>query len=254
MRWWPSRWSWVNDLWMAVFFFPSAWRSSASCSRRLASLWQALLPAGAALGGMVVPALITWRLNRGDAVARCAAGPSHRHRHRLRAGHPDAAGLRVPASLKVFLTAVAIIDDLGAIVVIALFTTRTLAAHAGRGCVGAAVLFANRARVTLDRALRGGGRAAWLCDAGRACTPRWQADLPGPLPMRRRRQLARRGRRARDCTPGVAFLVLPDVVRFANAGVSLQGVTPASFGEAVPLGIALGAVAGKAIGVFGARG
>ena len=134
---------WVNDLWMAVFFFLVGLEIKRELvDGELASFGQAILPAGAALGGMLVPALIYVLINYGDAVAlRGWAIPAA----------TDIAfalavlmllGSRVPASLKLFLTAVAIIDDLGAIVVIALFYTADLSVPMLiAGGVGCAALF-----------------------------------------------------------------------------------------------------------------
>ena len=159
--------TWVNDLWMAVFFFLVGLEIKRELvDGELASLKQAILPAGAALGGMVMPALIYVAINYGDAIAlRGWAIPAA----------TDIAfalailmllGSRVPASLKLFLTAVAIIDDLGAIVVIALFYTDNLSVpmliSSGIGC--AALLLLNRTRVHEHIAVSGGrGTDLGLC-------------------------------------------------------------------------------------------
>jgi len=246
---------WVNDLWMAVFFFLVGLEIKRELLEgELASLKQALLPAGAALGGMVVPALIYVALNRGDAVALRGWAIPTATDIAFALGILMLLGSRVPASLKVFLTAVAIIDDLGAIVVIALFYTSELSLPMlGAAAVGAAVLFAlNRARVSSIAPYVVVGALVWLCVLKSGV----HATLAGVItafavPMRRADGSALAEEAEHALHPWVAFLVLP-VFAFANAGVSLQGVTPASFGQAVPLGIALGLVAGKAIGVFAA--
>jgi len=157
---------WVNDLWMAVFFFLVGLEIKRELLEgELASLKQALLPAGAALGGMVVPALIYVALNRGDAVALRGWAIPTATDIAFALGILMLLGSRVPASLKVFLTAVAIIDDLGAIVVIALFYTSELSLPMlGAAAVGAAVLFAlNRARVSSIAPYVVVGALVWLC-------------------------------------------------------------------------------------------
>ncbi len=244
---------WVNDLWMAVFFFLVGLEIKRELLEgELASLKQALLPAGAALGGMVVPALIYAAINWGDAVALRGWAIPTATDIAFALGILMLLGSRVPASLKVFLTAVAIIDDLGAIIVIALFYTDHLSATMfAAAAVGAAVLFAlNRARVTSIAPYVVVGAVVWLCVLKSGV----HATLAGVItalavPMRR----PDGGSPVEDAEhvlhPWVAFLILPTFA-FVNAGVSLQGVSADTFGQSVPLGIALGLVAGKAVGVF----
>ena len=258
---------WVNDLWMAVFFFLVGLEIKREVlAGELASLKQAALPAVAAIGGMIVPALIYLGLNHADPVAlRGWAIPTA----------TDIAfalavlmllGSRVPASLKIFLTAVAIIDDLGAIAVIALFYTAQLSLPmllaAGAGIVLLFVL--NRAGVKRIGPYAIVGLIVWVCVLKSGI----HATLAGvatalAIPLNGNERGSRRAGEAEvhgaspleaaehALHPWVAFAVLP-MFAFVNAGVSLQGVSLATLAQGIPLGIALGLVVGKAIGVFGA--
>ena len=254
---------WVNDLWMAVFFFLVGLEIKREVlAGELASLKQASLPAMAAVGGMIVPALIYLALNHADPVAlRGWAIPTA----------TDIAfalavlmllGSRVPASLKIFLTAVAIIDDLGAIVVIALFYTAQLSlpmlAAAGAGI--ALLFLLNRAGVKNVGPYVVIGLIVWVCvlKSGIHATLAGVATAMA-IPLHGKNSGAEgdgHGASPLETAehalhPWVAFVVLP-MFAFVNAGVSLQGVSPATLTQGIPLGITLGLVAGKAVGVFGA--
>ena len=157
---------WVNDLWMALFFFLVGLEIKREMLEgELASVKQAVLPAAAAIGGMVMPALIYAFVNRADPVALRGWAIPAATDIAFALGILLLLGSRVPASLKVFLTAVAIIDDLGAIVVIAVFYTENLSLPmllaAG---VGVAALFAlNRARVMSVGPYVIVGLVVWVC-------------------------------------------------------------------------------------------
>ena len=246
---------WVNDLWMAVFFFLVGLEIKREMIEgELASRSQAMLPAGAALGGMLVPALIYTAINWGSPVALRGWAIPAATDIAFALGILVLLGSRVPASLKVFLTAVAIIDDLGAIVIIALFYTDqlSLAALAGAG-LGILILVAfNRARVMSIAPYVMVGVVVWLFvyKSGIHATLAGVATaLTIPLSDARGGSPLRKAEHALH--PWVAFAILP-VFAFANAGVSLQGVSPATLLQTVPLGIAAGLLLGKAVGVFGA--
>ena len=245
---------WVNDLWMAVFFLLVGLEIKREVVvGELAQPGQALLPAAAAFGGMAVPAAIYVMLNLGDTVAlRGWAIPSA----------TDIAfalaivmllGSRVPVSLRVFLTAVAIIDDLGAIVMIAIFYTANLslpmlaAAVAG----GLVLLALNRAGVTRADVYVVVGLVIWLCVLKSGV----HATLAGvvtalAIPLKDGRGGSPAQALEHGLHPWVAFAVLP-MFAFANAGVDLTGLSLSSLAAPVPLGIAAGLVVGKAIGVYG---
>ena len=246
---------WVNDLWMAVFFFLVGLELKREVlAGELNSVKQAALPLAAALGGMAVPALIYAALNHADPVALRGWAIPTATDIAFALGILMLLGSRVPASLKVFLTAVAIIDDLGAIIVIAAFYTAQLSlpmlAAAGAGCL---LLFAlNRARVASIGPYAVVGLLVWVCVLKSGI----HATLAGvvtamAIPLRDRHGGSPLERAEHALHPWVAFAVLP-MFAFVNAGVSLRGVSLAVLGQGVPLGIVLGLVVGKAVGVFGA--
>jgi len=202
----------------------------------------------------VVPALIYSAINWGDAQALRGWAIPAATDIAFAIGIVMLLGSRVPPSLKVFLTAVAIIDDLGAIVVIALFYTQQLSllmlGMAALCLLGLALL--NRAGVMRSDVYIVLGLLLWLCVLKSGV----HATLAGVatalfIPMRDPKS----GHSPLETLehglhPWVAFLILP-MFAFANAGVSLAGLSPAALLEPLPLGIAAGLVLGKALGVFG---
>ena len=245
---------WINDLWMALFFFLVGLEIKREFAEgELASPRQALLPAAAALGGMVAPAAIYAAINHADPVALRGWAIPAATDIAFTVGILMLLGARVPASLKVFVTAVAIIDDLGAIIVIALFYTEQLSAPAlAAAGLGALLLLAlNRARVMRVEAYALVGLLVWLAVLKSGV----HATLAGvftalAVPVRDAEGGSPLERVEQGLHPWVAFGVLP-VFAFCNAGVSLAGASWATLAQPIPLGIALGLVAGKAVGVFG---
>jgi len=245
---------WVNDLWMAVFFFLVGLEIKREfVDGELADRRQALLPLVAALGGMAVPALIYSAINRGDAQALQGWAIPAATDIAFAIGIVMLLGSRVPLSLKVFLTAVAIIDDLGAIVVIALFYTDKLSvmALAGAGA-GLALLFAlNRMNVMRVDVYAAVGLLIWVFVLKSGV----HATLAGVLtalaiPVREPAGGSPLERVEHGLHPWVAFVILP-VFAFCNAGVNLAGASLSALLEPITLGIMLGLVLGKAVGVFG---
>lgn len=251
---------WINDGLMAIFFFLVGLEIKRELLEgELSTLRQATLPAIGALGGMIVPALIYVGLNSHNAHdLRGWAIPTATD-IAFAVGVLALIGSRVPSSLKVFLLALAIIDDLGAIIIIAVFYTSNLSlsalALAGVGIVGLAIL--NGRNVTSTAAYVLVGLFVWLCVlksgvhatlAGVATAlavplsaPSNGENGPQSVPLAARLQ--------ESLHPWVTFGVLP-AFAFANAGVTLTGVTPAALFGPIPLGIALGLFLGKPIGVF----
>jgi NhaA family Na+:H+ antiporter len=245
---------WVNDLWMAVFFFLVGLEIKREfVEGELAERRQAVLPLAAALGWMVVPALIYSAVNWGDAQALKGWAIPAATDIAFAIGIVMLLGSRVPLSLKVFLSAVAIIDDLGAIVVIALFYTDRLSvtALAGAG-LGVALLFMlNRMKVMRVDVYAAVGLLIWVFVLKSGV----HATLAGvvtamAIPVRDSEGGSPLQRVEHSLHPWVAFLILP-VFGFCNAGVNLAGASLATLLEPVTLGITLGLVLGKAIGVFG---
>jgi Na+:H+ antiporter, NhaA family len=245
---------WVNDLWMAMFFFLVGLEIKRELiDGELSSLRQVMLPAGAAFGGMVVPALIYALINADDAVALRGWGIPMATDIAFALGILVVLGSRVPVSLKIFLTAVAIIDDLGAILVIAFFYTDnlslTMLLAAGAGAV--VLLALNRLRVTAIGPYVIVGLVIWVCVLKSGI----HATLAGvitalAIPMSDGRGGSPLQTAEHALHPWVAYLVLP-VFAFANAGVYLGDVHWGTLVQTVPLGIAAGLLIGKPVGVLG---
>jgi Na+:H+ antiporter, NhaA family len=248
---------WVNDGLMAVFFFLVGLEIKRELLRgELSTFAQAALPMIAALGGMVVPAAIYVAVNAGDPLAlRGWAIPSATD-IAFAVGVLTLLGPRVPISLKIFLLALAILDDLGAIVIIAAFYTAGLhwASLLFAG-VGAAVLWTLNARgVTRVAPYILTGVFIWLCVLKSGV----HATLAGvivamaiPLTGGAPEQPSLQEQLEESLHPWVAFAVLP-LFAFANAGVTLLGLSPAQLLATVPLGIVLGLFVGKPLGIVGA--
>ncbi len=246
---------WINDLWMAVFFLLVGLEIKRELLvGELASLRRATLPVVAAVGGMIVPALIYAAINRNDPAALRGWGIPMATDIAFALGVAALLGARVAPSLKVFLAAVAIIDDLGAIVVIGLFYTDELSLPMlAAAAAGAAVLLAlNRARVASIGPYVIVGLVVWTCVLKSGV----HATLAGvvtalAIPLADRSGGSPLDRAEHALQPWVAFLVLP-AFAFVNAGVGLEGVDAGTMLQGVPFGIAAGLVAGKVVGVFAA--
>lgn len=245
---------WINDGLMAIFFFLVGLEIKREVLQgELSSFDKAALPIFAAIGGMAAPALIYASFNWGDPeTIRGWAIPAATD-IAFALGILALLGSRAPVSLKIFLLAVAIIDDLGAIVIIAIFYTADLSlgalGFAAVGFVGLLLLnFLGIKRITPYVLL---GVFMWVCVLKSGV----HATLAGVLtalviPMQGRTPEAQSPlhRVEHDLHPWVAFMVLP-VFAFANAGVSFEGMELSALLAPVPIGIALGLYLGKPIGV-----
>jgi NhaA family Na+:H+ antiporter len=248
---------WINDGLMAVFFLLVGLEIKREILKgELSSVAQSLLPGVAAIGGMALPAAIYIAFNWSDPVARAGWAIPAATDIAFALGVLSLLGKRVPISLKIFLTAVAVIDDLGAIVIIALFYTADLstAMLVGAALAALTLLVLNLAGVTRIAAYVIVGTVLWVTVLKSGV----HATLAGvilafAIPLRTRDEENHSPLEHLEHTlhPWVAFGVLP-IFAFANAGVSFLGMSPATLMEPVPLGIALGLFLGKLIGVFGA--
>ncbi|KAA5605622.1 Na+/H+ antiporter NhaA [Roseospira marina] len=247
---------WVNDGLMAVFFLLVGLEIKREVVQgELSSPSKAALPLIAAIGGMVMPALVYLVFNFTDPVTSRGWAIPAATDIAFALGILMLLGSRAPLSMKIFLTALAIIDDLGAIIIIALFYTEDLslvALYAGLGCV-AVLITLNVAGVRKVAPYVLVGIILWVCvlKSGVHATLAGVAlALAIPLGERGKDHKDLAGHLEHELHPWVAYAILP-LFAFANAGVSLQGLTPAALLAPVPLGIALGLFVGKQIGVMG---
>ena len=248
---------WINDGLMAVFFFLVGLEIKRELKTgELSTLKQAALPLVAAVGGMVVPALIYAWLNAGNGSALAGWAIPTATDIAFAVGVLALLGSRIPPALKIFLLALAIIDDLGAIIIIALFYTSTLSVTAlALAAAGLCVLtLLNLRGVTRIAPYVIAGIFVWVCVLKSGV----HATLAGvatalAVPLADGDEASGRSPSAQleeALHPWVAFGVLP-LFAFANAGVSLAGVTIAKLMDPIPAGIALGLSVGKPIGIFG---
>lgn len=246
---------WVNDGLMAIFFLLVGLElKRALLQGELAPPRKAVLPAIAAAGGMAAPVVIYAWVNWGDQVALDGWAIPAATDIAFALGVLALLGSRVPVALKMFLLAVAVIDDLGAIVIIALFYTDSLTPTAliwaCLALAGLALLNYAGVRSRLPYLLL--GMLLWLAVLKSGV----HSTLAGVLlaafiPLRAQQGACSPALSLEhDLHPWVKFGVLP-VFAFANAGVSFTGMAPSALLEPVPLGIAAGLLVGKITGVFG---
>jgi NhaA family Na+:H+ antiporter len=246
---------WINDGLMAVFFLLVGLELKREMLEgRLSRPSQVALPAFAAVGGMLMPGLIYAAFNWGDAVNMRGWAIPTATDIAFAVGVLALLGGRVPPALKLFVLTLAILDDLGAILVIAFFYTESIALDALGVAAAAAVLLAllNRRGVVAIQPYLFIGLVMWaaVLKSGVHATLAGVA-LAMFIPLRVPREEPPLRQLERELHAVVAFGILP-LFAFANSGVSLQGVTLATLAAKAPAGIAIGLVLGKLVGVFGA--
>ena len=251
---------WVNDGLMAVFFLLVGLEIKREMLDGQLSTWpRRALPGIAAAGGMLVPALVYVAVNRDNAAALSGWAIPTATDIAFALGVLSLLGSRVPASLKVFLTALAIIDDLGAVIIIAIFYTSGLSlAYLGAAFAVIAVLVVlNRMRVMTLVPYLVLGVILWVLvlKSGVHATLAGVA-LALTIPLERSAGVGHDldhsplHRLEHGLHKIVPFVVIP-VFGFANAGVSLAGLSLGALIEPLTLGVAAGLVVGKLVGVLG---
>ncbi len=247
---------WINDGLMAVFFFLIGLEVKREfLAGELSEPARIILPTIAAVGGMAIPALIYSTINWGDSIAMKGWAIPSATDIAFALGVLALLGSRIPQSLKLFLVTLAIIDDLGAIIIIAVFYTADLSLTSLLvAVVAVAILFSlNRRGVLSLTPYILIGLVLWAAVLKSGV----HATLAGVLtaffiPFRKApgESHTQLERLEHDLHPSVAYGILP-LFAFANAGISFDGVGFDSLLHPVPLGIAAGLFFGNQIGVFG---
>lgn len=247
---------WINDGLMAIFFFLVGLELKREILEgELSDLRKVILPGVGAIGGMAVPAAVYLLINAGNPVATSGWAIPAATDIAFALGILALLGSRVPVTLKIFLTSLAIFDDLGAIVVIAIFYTEQISFEALSICAACIVVLwqLNRRGVTARSVYRLVGIVMWvsMLKSGVHATltgvilalfvPMREPQNPDVSPLKEWEH---------DLHIVVAFVILP-VFAFANAGLNLKGISVDQLTHGVPLGIAAGLFIGKQVGIFG---
>lgn len=252
---------WINDALMAIFFLLVGLEIKREMLDGQLSSWsRRILPGAAAAGGMIFPALCYVWLNWDNASALRGWAIPTATDIAFALGVLSLFGPRVPASLKIFLAALAIIDDLGAVIVIALFYTSDLNLFAlgGAALVLANLFLFNRMKVIALWPYLVLGALLWVlvfASGVHATLAGVMLALTIPLKLTPGTPEAAHHesplhRLEHALHKPVAFLVVP-IFGFANAGVSLAGISTGIFAEPLTVGVASGLLLGKLVGVLG---
>jgi NhaA family Na+:H+ antiporter len=245
---------WINDALMAIFFFFVTLEIKREFLQgELSNIKQAMLPIIAAVGGMVVPALFYVVINYGNAETINGWAIPSATDIAFSLGILSLLGSRVPISMKVFLTALAIIDDLGAILIIAFFYSGDLSIpYLSLILISYILLLVlNKFSVKIFTPYLLIGLCMWFFTYKSGI----HATIAGVLlastiPHRLKdHDFSLLVKLEHGISPYVAFIIMP-IFAFANAGVNLEGLSLASLLNPVPLGILMGLFFGKQIGVL----
>jgi len=245
---------WINDLLMAIFFFFVTLEIKREFIQgELSNLKKALLPIIGAVGGMVIPALVYVVINFGNAETLNGWAIPSATDIAFSLGILSLLGSRVPISLKIFLTALAIIDDLGAILIIAFFYSGDLSISYLSLILISYIflLILNKFGVKkfLPYLLIGAFMWFFTYKSGIHATIAGVL-LASTIPHRiKDKDFSLLIKLEHAISPYVAFMIMP-IFAFANAGVSLEGLSLSSLLLPVPLGILLGLFVGKQVGVM----
>jgi NhaA family Na+:H+ antiporter len=245
---------WINDLLMAVFFFFVTLEIKREFIQgELSNLKKALLPIIGAVGGMVIPALVYVVINLGNTETLNGWAIPSATDIAFSLGILSLLGSRVPISLKIFLTALAIIDDLGAILIIAFFYSGDLSiSYLSLILISyILLLLLNKFGVKkfIPYLIIGAFMWFFTYKSGIHATIAGVL-LASTIPHRiKEKDFSLLIKLEHAISPYVAFMIMP-IFAFANAGVSLAGLSLSSLLEPVPLGILLGLFVGKQVGVM----
>lgn len=246
---------WINDGLMAIFFFLIGLELKRELIEgELSDPKQVILPAVGAVGGMLVPALVYIAFNFNNPIALSGWAIPAATDIAFTLGILAMLGNRVPVALKVFLVSLAIIDDIGAIIIIALFYTSELSVQL-LAIASSAIMclyLLNKGKVVKVAPYIFVGIILWVSVLKSGV----HATLAGVIlaffiPLRLKDEYGRSPARQleHDLHSSVAFVIVP-IFAFANAGVDLRGMSFERLFDPVPVGIALGLFLGKQLGVF----
>jgi NhaA family Na+:H+ antiporter len=246
---------WINDGLMAVFFFLVGLELKRELVEgELSDMRNIILPGVGAIGGMLFPALIYVYFNADDPAALSGWAIPAATDIAFALGILSLLGSRVPVSLKIFLTSLAIFDDIGAILIIALFYTSKISIPAliVTACCIPLLAYFNKRNIDSKSMYIVVGLVMWVAMLKSGV----HATLAGVIlamfiPMQSKDKThSPLKNMEHDLHSVVAFLILP-IFAFANAGINLAGVGVEQILHPVPMGIALGLFLGKQVGIFG---
>ena len=247
---------WINDGLMAIFFFLVGLELKRELIEgELSEKRNIILPGIGAIGGMALPALIYIYLNLNDSVALKGWAIPAATDIAFALGVLSLLGSRVPNSIKIFLTSLAIFDDMGAIIIIAIFYTAkiSLTALAVVACCIVILTIFNKRNVESKSLYLLIGIVMWVAMLKSGV----HATLAGvalamfiPMKSKTNSNYSPLKSLEHDLHSAVAFFILP-IFAFTNAGINFSGVGTEQILHNVPLGIALGLFLGKQIGIFG---